>query len=213
MAGIEIRHVRPLAINGVLAKQLHNVGWEAWKDAYGGTWSGEYIRRRFDTRGFGMLERAVENFQIIAQVGSLSVALATSRDGGRTPVGYSAAYNELSMQPITRLKDRLKHPLKHAHVLLAELNVLPEFQGYGIGRRLVSDAYKMYDARKIPTAWVFEESVAAQGLLRQLGFEINPPNQEATKRQSLGPLAPMTSEYHMMAPSVAAVRAAARATD
>lgn len=207
MATIEFSNVRPLHVDMALATKLHEVGNEAWQDEYAGVWSPEIIRRRFEIRSTASVEQAIREYQIACQIGALSVATLPDRRGERVPIGFAVSYNELAMDPVHRLQDRLRHPFKHSHVLLAELNVLPEFQGRGVGRELIRRSLTYFNRQKVPSAWVLEEGASALGLLTKLGYSIAQQT-ESTKRQGLGPLGPLTSEHYFTAPSVGALRRA-----
>ncbi|TSC54544.1 MAG: hypothetical protein LiPW30_10 [Parcubacteria group bacterium LiPW_30] len=57
------------------------------------------------------------------------------------------------------------------HIFASELVILPEFQGKGIGSKLLSDLIKESDEKVIPIKLQVLKQNKAQGLYRRLGYK------------------------------------------
>jgi ribosomal protein S18 acetylase RimI-like enzyme len=206
MSEVIIGRLMPLDIDSEVARRLQTIGFEAWQAAYTPEIPLQSIRRLFDTTNSASLEKAVQAYQAIAQVDNVAVAHIMGRANQPVLVGFAAALPELAMQPAKRAMQFVRHPLQRETISLSEINVLPQFQRLHIGRDLVHAVLDGFHDSQIVEAFLPEESVAATGLLKGLGFRKMPQDQEPVKAQTFGPLSGYVHQYRYAVPSIGIMR-------
>ncbi len=83
-------------------------------------------------------------------------------------------------------------------------NVLPEFQGRGIGLQLINQAIAYFDPRQRMTSYVLGENQASMGFYQNLGF-LKSAAEPTIKEEFFGPGTPAAEQWRLEASSVGGV--------
>jgi GNAT superfamily N-acetyltransferase len=94
-----------------------------------------------------------------------------------TPIGYAWAADDVgNMSPWEQRAKTVAGALsgKKPYAWSAQINVLPDYQGRGVGSALLTEVYGPFDDDAKGTAYVFDENSAALGWFRKRGFSPSP---------------------------------------
>jgi ribosomal protein S18 acetylase RimI-like enzyme len=152
-------------------KAAQQIGYAAWKERFTQRTEAE-IRMMFNPNGpdhQANAHKLLQRMQAKAEVGKFSGVLAL--DGLKT-IGYSWAADDAPASPQQASPDTVK--AAKPYVWIAHINVLPAYQGKGIGSLLLQNMLQEFDADQVPTAYVFEENQPTLRWMESLGFIRNP---------------------------------------
>lgn len=173
-----------------------SIGYQSWARRFTQRSDGE-IRQMFAPDGAAQAINAEKSLQRMQEKSTRGkfcgvLALQNSRVVG---FGWSADDTAVSVQ---------QPPSDTPYVWMAHLNVLPDFQGNGIGRGLISNILQNFDSDQKPAAYVFDENQPTIRLFEGLGFVKN-PGIPRVKHDYFGDAFEPVQQWRLEAPSVAEV--------
>jgi GNAT superfamily N-acetyltransferase len=181
-------------VDSEFAGKLNRIGFYSWADAMEQTRTGGEVGHFFPIGGNGTSpaeKRKLGGYKRFARHGSM-------------------AQNDVSGALLERTYKRLRRPDKE-YAWLAQVNVLPEFQGKGIGRRLVREVLEGFRSEQTVTTYIFRENDLVWNLALKHGFSLDPEEQEPQEViDYFGPEAKPVEQFRFSAPSVAQLYASLR---
>jgi len=198
---IRITHETACSITDDHARQMQAVGLDAWSQALERR-SKSQIRGFYNPDDVGHVTDVGRRYREVAEHGVVSLALDDETDN--QVVGFLLAQDEVSGNIAARALKRMRYPDK-IYAWLMQINVAPEYQGQGIGKRLLKTGLETFRPEQIPTAYIFDENKLVWDAARRLGFDLSPPEQEPREMDYFGKAHPPVMQYRFAADSVEAV--------
>lgn len=173
------------------------------------------LRYRFNPDDPVHLKQVQATYKSFARSGSFVIA---HLDGTGDPIGFGLAREDVSGNKETQEFKRQNEPWK-VYATIRHVCLDPEFQGKGRGARLVAAVLEAeaFSRTQILTAYAFKENKRALGLIKKLGLNLSPLNQEPKSIEAyFGPGSDPVQQYRFAGASVGyttrrAVRVAASA--
>lgn len=179
-----------------LAKIAQEIGFRAWGDAM--------PKRRSELRHtFDPFRPKYNADRLLVRMQSKEgVFRSVTAYAGELAVGYAWAADDISGGFAARALKKATG--KKPYAWIAQVNVLPEFQGRGIGSNLVSKALEPFNSTQKPTAYVFEENPKALRWFTDRGFAPK-PEEPTEKYDYFGESAYPVKQFRLEAESVSRV--------
>lgn len=175
-----------------------SIGYQAWIHRFTER-SDTEIRQMFAPDGATQVSNAEKSFQRMqgkSAQGKFCGVLAL-HDSRVVGFGWAADDMAVSVQ---------QPPTETPYVWLAHSNVLPGFQGNGIGHGLIKSRLQNFDVEQKPVAYVFDENQPTIRLFEKLGFMKN-PSEPRVKYEYFGSSFEPVQQWRLEAPNVGEVLA------
>ena len=192
-----------------LSEIAQDIGYEAWIN-------------RLDTRSVSEIEnifkpnslKTIEKFQknMLKKIGRFVSVIAFQET---QPIGYAWASDDVgNMSPSKQRAKRLTGKVrgKKPYAWIAQINVLPDYQGNRIGPAMIEELLKPFDQDQKVSSYVFDENQLTLQWFKKLGFNprlVKPvdPNVDPNGPDFyFGDGAKHVLQWRLESPSVALVR-------
>ena len=189
------RYMQPSAS---LARTAELIGSDAWQAQLNRT--PLEIAHSFNPGNEMMAERLFERMS--EKEGKFVGVVATIGD---TAIGYAWAAEDQSASEAKLKVKRLMGLYAEPYVWIAQINVLPEHQGRGVGSAMLHDVLRPFANHQRPTAYVFEENGRSLEWFENRGFAARPKKPDP-KYNYFGEGADPVMQFRLEAHSVLSVR-------
>ncbi len=168
----------------LLSESAQEIGYEAWRHRL--TTRSDYeIKNMFNPGSLKTIEKFQKN--IARKIGRFVSVIAFQSN---EPIGYAWAADDVgNLTPAQQraktlaLKARGRKP----YAWIAQINVLPDYQGEGIGSAMLFEVLKPFSNDQKPTAYVFDENQPTLSWFRSLDFYARPEKPTDPNDQANGP--------------------------
>lgn len=170
MEGIRIETFAEPTI--AFAEIAQRIGFEAWRDRFPERSESE-IRHMFNPDSSQKAQQLLAYMEQKASFGRFVGAMAFHSEVEKATedlIGYAWAADDMSGGWPTRAVKKIRRQRPYAW--LAQLNVVPEMQSRGIGSRLASAAFSLFDGDQKPTTYVFAENPKTMRWFMTQGFAV-----------------------------------------
>jgi ribosomal protein S18 acetylase RimI-like enzyme len=176
-----VERVDPTDVTYDLTSELQAIALRGWQQSLPHR-TDEELRSRFNPDDIPHLTKVREIYSDFAAAKTGGLLIARSVEGSE-PLGFALLHEDISGNPLARLYKRVTGHGVYAHIQ----HVCTDRPGQGIGRALLTEGLQGFKEEIQPTAYVFDENVAAKAFFSKLGFKPTEKPQEPGKTRELEP--------------------------